>query len=379
MTSIKNISLLILLIIGFIQCSEIYEPKIDTSTKVLVVEGLISDGKGPFTVKLTEALAFNYDSLWIVKFVAGAKISVFDNHSNEFTLDEMGYGKYVLPTAFTGIVGNSYKLHIETKDGDIYESNYQKLMPPQQYDNIRPVFTSREYLNPKKQLKVATGADLLVELFKSVNGVDTLPLCRFDPIMTIQLSYPTFIKDTTNWHWENNYWQNFSVNGNDNLTSDKSLTSTPFISNYSLGFVPIKMSSYGLGADSLLNSYFYLRISHYTMNRESYRFYKSANAQLEITGKIFDPIASQLLGNMKCINHPEKKVLGLFEASSVVKRAYLVKKDQFKDFIWLEQVPFEEVPLFGLVKYKVWDNKNVPEPENNPDYDRTMPYWWFHN
>jgi hypothetical protein len=115
------------------------------------------------------------------------------------------------------------------------------------------------------------------------------------------------------------------------------------------------------------------------MNRESYRFYKSANAQLEITGKIFDPIASQLLGNMKCINHPEKKVLGLFEASSVVKRAYLVKKDQFKDFIWLEQVPFEEVPLFGLVKYKVWDNKNVPEPENNPDYDRTMPYWWFHN
>jgi hypothetical protein len=41
------------------------------------------------------------------------------------------------------------------------------------------------------------------------------------------------------------------------------------------------------------------------------------NAQLLSEGKMFDPIATQLVGNIKCVTDPNKKTFGFFETSAV--------------------------------------------------------------
>ena len=46
--------------------------------------------------------------------------------------------------------------------------------------------------------------------------------------------------------------------------------------------------------------------------------------QLSSDDALFDPIAQQIEGNMKCVNKPEKKVAGLFEVSSHVMPVFLV-------------------------------------------------------
>jgi hypothetical protein len=45
---------------------------------------------------------------------------------------------------------------------------------------------------------------------------------------------------------------------------------------------------------------------------------------MQSEGKLFDPVATQLNGNIKCITDPKKKAIGFFEASSVSYSAYIV-------------------------------------------------------
>jgi hypothetical protein len=67
-----------------------------------------------------------------------------------------------------------------------------------------------------------------------------------------------------------------------------------------------------------------LYINLYTINNETYLYYKSLKEQMLSEGKLFDPVASQLAGNIKCITDPEKKAIGFFEASSVSSSEYVV-------------------------------------------------------
>jgi hypothetical protein len=74
MIRLKYISLFVLMLFAFIRCTEIYTPNINPATEALVVEGLITDGAGPFTVKLSKAILFTSDSVSTQNYVSGAKL-----------------------------------------------------------------------------------------------------------------------------------------------------------------------------------------------------------------------------------------------------------------------------------------------------------------
>ena len=379
MSHITNSCLFVLFLSIFIGCSEIYTPVIDATADALVVEGLITDGAGPFNIKLSKTVLYSSDSVSAYKTVLGALLTVTDNENQSFLLTEAGNGNYTLPSTFKGIIGNSYRLHIETKDGNIYESGLQKLIPPQTYDTIRGIFTSNGVIGWNNQLKNVDGGEILVDLFKSVPKGDSVPLCRFKTNITIQYNYNVIVKDTTNWHWVYNDWQTFQLNSNENITEDVSSSNSVVIKNHSIGIVPINMTSYGLYPENPVEYFYYfLRIEQYTINRDSYNFYKNANNQLAATGKIFDPVTAQLYGNLKCINNPSKIVLGLFEVSSVIKSAALVTQGPYTKSVLVKTVPYEDIPTIGTTHYKVWTNIALPMPKDDPDFISTIPAWWWH-
>jgi hypothetical protein len=379
MKQLKYIAISLFTVLIFIRCTEIYNPTIDPTSQALVVQGLITDGSGPFSVKLATALIYSSDPNARSFYVFGAKLNIVDNEKNTFNFTEGDYGVYTLPTSFRAKIGNSYKLHIETTDGNIYESDYQRLMPPQTYDSIRSPLTENTFVNNMNDLAPVKGVNILVQLFKSVTDVDSLPLCRFDANMTIQNAYPVYIRDTIKWHWVINDWKTFPLNINENITDNNHLTSNPYLPNYLICFAPIESTTYGMGTNAVnaLDTFQYLRISQYTLNESSYRFYKDVNKQLNTTFNIFDPIISQLNGNLKCINNPSKIVLGLFEVSSVSRSAFLVTKDLYIiNKFNLTQVSYVDIPAYGQIKYKIED---IPEKRSFHEYDYNLPAWWYHN
>jgi hypothetical protein len=382
MTHLKQTYLIVLILVAFIGCTDIYKPNLDSVNEALVVEGLITDGTGPFTIKLSKAVLFNSDSISPSNYVAGAKLSVGDNQNNSFTLTESGNGNYTLPSTFRAKVGNSYTLHIVTPDGNICESNPQLLLPPQTYDSIRGIYSIQDYLGPNKELEQVAGADIQVDLFKSVSNLNYVPSCRFSSQLTVQYLYSITLPDTIQWYWLYFGWKTVKMETNENITSENLITSNATIKNHSIGFIPYPVTSYGITipAATFPTTLYYFRMNQYTMNNDSYLFYKGANDQLAATGKLFDPVAAQLYGNMKCINNPLKVVLGLFEVSSVTQQAFFVTKITSNNTVNLKKVPNVDIPWDQSFLYRIWEAFPLPIPKKDSllYVPVPLPDWWYH-
>jgi len=380
MNYFKNICLIVLLIIVFIRCTEVYNPNVGSDTKALIVEGLITDEAGPFTIKLTEAVPISFDSVVDSKTVSGAKLIITDNENKTYVLKETAAGSYSTPSNLITKVGNSYKLHITTKDGNVYESNAEKLLSPQTYDSIRGIPATEDYLNGNNELQHVTGADILVNLFKSLS--DSVVSCRFNTKIVIQYWYTSRDLDSngneiTDWHWVYFGWSTYKLNSTENITEEKSAAASPLIQNHSICFMPFSTMSYGLYTPYVTAIIYYLRVNQYTMNDDSYRFYKGANNQLSASGKIFDPITSQLYGNMKCVSNSSRIVLGLFEVSSVKQHGFIVRGSS--SAVSVTKTTALDVPEYSEFKYKVWDSNPMSKPQNDSLYTpMPFPGWWYH-
>lgn len=375
---IKKIGLIILTgFIFFASCTEIYTPKIDSGAQALVVEGLITNETGPFTIKLSKANLYNSKST--VSYITRAKLSISDNLNQTFTLTDNGNGNYITPDNFKPKIGITYTLHIETVNGNIYESKPQELMAPQSYDSIYGIHANNQYIGLDNQLKTVIGSNIVLDMFKSVAISDSFPLCRFSPTITVQYEY--WEPSDSAWFWNHKCWKSIPLDDTENITEDKSHSASAYITGHFLCFTPVLMEGYGMAEPTgLVDTHFYLRINQYTINRDTYDFYTEANKQLTTSGKIFDPITSQLKGNLSCINNPSETVLGFFEVSSITRSAIVIYQNLTSPVVNVIKVPYLNI-TDGEIKYKQVKNGRTPEDKNGnilPDYVNITPDWWTH-
>jgi len=375
MNYFKNIFLVVLLIVTVNSCTEIYNPNIISDNKALIVEGIITNEAGPYTIKLSAAETFSADSVVGSKTVSGAKLTITDNQNQTFKLTESKAGSYVTPINFTTKVGNSYKLLITTNDGNKYESNVETLLPPQTYDSIHVIPATEGYVDNYNQLQNINGTDILVDLFKSASKSDLVPVCRFVNKITVQYDYtsPAYDakgKQIANMHMHYFGWRTFNLNGIENITEENAATSSPTIKNHLIGFMPFPASNYGFIIPISAPLTYYLKVNQYTINNDSYRFYKGANTQLSASGKIFDPITAQLQGNMKCVSNSSKIVLGMFEVSSVKQYSFVVNWSKLTKTISIVRAPVVDIPA----------NKDIVDQVSELNGSNPIPYpsWWDH-
>lgn len=171
------------------------------------------------------------------------------------------------------------------------------------------------------------------------------------------------------------------LNDTENITADKSHSASAYIMGHLLCFTPVLMDGYGMTEPiGFVGTHYYLRINQYSINRDTYDFYTEANKQLTTSGKIFDPISSQLKGNLSCINNPSEKVLGFFEASSVTHSAIVIYQNLASLEVDLFKVPYIDI-TDGEIKYKQVKKGETPKDKNGnilTDYVNITPDWWTH-
>jgi hypothetical protein len=325
------------MIASLTSCYKVYDPKVDRGEKVLVVNGMITNKPVVYNIRLSYAESLN--SIAAAEPAGEADVYVTDNIQNRYQFTEKESGNYGSDSLkFTAIPGRIYQLHIATSDGQNYESNPQRLFPEVKTDSVYGEFTNKETLEKSTGLKVNTpGADILVNV---INNADTLP--RFRMVLNLVNQY--FDQDYVpglDIHYNFYCWQTVSANTEISLTGgDYSVNSASqrkftigFVDNY-LKFLAIDYyerinedDSSATAIDTRSQSFWehhgrILYLNQYTLNNETYLYYKSLNAQIQSDGKIFDPIAAQLNGNIKCITDPNRKAIGFFEASSVSYSRY---------------------------------------------------------
>ncbi|MDP4209880.1 MAG: DUF4249 domain-containing protein [Bacteroidota bacterium] len=325
----KYIYISILLLSISFSCRKIYDPDIDSSQNALVVECQITNQAGPYTVHLTKAQAYDATNTSGIS-VRNAKVYITDNNSHTYNFTELGSGYYASNAAdFTGIPGITYTLHIKTSDGNIYESSSQKMLSNDYADSVYAEYSSKETLVEDydgETRKVTTdGVDLLTDI---KNNTDTLPRFRFKSTIYSEwifvLSLPMSPVSIYYYGWYTTY-----PDDNVNLTQEKYSTSSKSIEKHSICFVPtVKYCIADLPDTSatvpIINRI--IKVLQYRVNDETFQYYKNINTLISAEGKIFDPVAMQLKGNITCTNDPSKIVLGFFEVSSLKIKTYSIRR-----------------------------------------------------
>jgi hypothetical protein len=321
--------------IGIISgCKEIYNPEINNLNTALVIQGMITNNPGEAYVRLYKAVPF--DSTDNRMAVGGASVTVIDDQGQSFEFINAGYGYYENKLAF-GKKGHSYTLTVSTPDGNTYVSKAQIMPDSYKQDSIYAAASTKDILIEGSmgdflkttQIGVETWVDL------SSNG-NEIPKCRFEQTITVLYTYygkgfppPTVF-----------CWKTFDPSKNLNITENKFDKNKAIIEGHSINFFCTDLSLYDERKDLSLSGWL-LTLHKFNLNQETYQYYDAVNKQLTASGKIFDPVPSQLAGNLICTNNSKNLVFGFFEVSSsetyyyryyFFRGVHLIQKSSFPEF-----------------------------------------------
>jgi hypothetical protein len=345
------IALLAALVAG---CREEYDPDIDVSQKVLVVEGMVTSLNEQTSVTLSMAEPYNSDLK--ASAVTGAFVYIRDDKGKIDVLNANFNGHYVTDTSFRGVTGSTYTLHIQTSDGSVYRSTPQLLLPAAGIDSIYGELSQQEFIYTdiwgNTTGKLEDGAQTFADFHS--NAGDSVHY-RIGTRMLIGYSYTD--PDTKPFATIYYLWKKLEKDRTLNITGINNSISAEVMNRYSAHFFPLNPFLYGMTSDQNLENFF-LQIKLYTLNDEAFAYYRDVSSQLSATGKLFDPIATQVYGNIICTSDASKLVLGFFEASGCVKQTY-----------WVQPLSGDNRVDYGLT----YDLDGIPDSGKTT---QTRPYFW---
>lgn len=153
-------------------------PRQDNSQ--LVVDGLITDEPGPYTVRLS--LASSIDGfLEFVKPITAISVTIFDNAGNSEVLRETETGIFQTNVGgIRGVIGREYFVRIKTRDGRVCESIPDRLNPVGDIDSLYYEFETFEPLNDQARYGFQFYMD-----GRGLVGSDNLVRWRFESIFEL--------------------------------------------------------------------------------------------------------------------------------------------------------------------------------------------------
>jgi len=330
-----------IILIGLMGCQEPFDPVIDETTPLMVVDGLFCTDPAKTMVYVSMSESYNSNNLKTI--VSGLTVYIIDEEGIRIDLHEIGSnGYYVTGANITSgaKIGKSYTLFIENKDGDIFKSTPQLVNECPEIDNISIKAANQTILSEDSYgdiQEVKSDGMIIYCDTKALLSKNNYYLYRFygyeeqRALIGQERSEPySLYAHRPISQLYTNIISTGYVNGSNLYLRQNEFT---FIPKYSY-----QNYSWEIPETLTLNSqYFdgYIFISEQlSISNDAYNFWKSAQDQLNASSKIFDPVAKQITGNLSCINDPDKLILGVFYASDYTSRIdYMYMNSRNKTYI----------------------------------------------
>ena len=352
----KELIQLVFLVFILTSCEEYYNPAMDVVPPILVVDAHLSNDAQHSFVKLTMTNDF-YNTAQ-AKLVTGARVKIIDEGNQSVDGYEQSTGYFVF--ADTLVSGKRYRIRI-TYNKDIYES-YAVLMPP--LPSIDSLYTKDKPVN-----------GFLTDAYGVVTPIVTpsRDICIDAPITSALQYYRFSNRAVLQWAyyppstggpppppWFG--WKSIHDNGLFNLAGPKDFRVSADIHQHSLMTLAYNGQDY-LDSASQIPMGWILIIDQYGITQESYDFHLKLNKQFSAEGNLFDPVQTQVYGNIHCVTSPDKIVLGFFDLNSY---------RQYRYYLYLGFGPGSQ----GLQRRL---NRYLEIPENGYREDGIRPDFWENN
>lgn len=298
----------LLLLVG---CVEQYAPDvIEGPNNYLVVDGLIN-GNGVTTVKLSRTQNISEESFPLLE--SGATLLLEEEQGVQYTLLETAPGTYV-SNRLSLDINKKYRLYIRLPSGQEYASEFVDVKPTPPIDEV-----GWQALDNELQLYVNTNDPennthyyrweyeatwAYTSAFQSVIKYDEasgkiVPRTRFDEDI-----YRC---------WRTEKSTDIKLGTSAKLSQD-------VISEYPILKLPSDSEE--------LRIKFSLLVKQYALTQEAYQYWETLRKNTESIGTLFDPLPSQLTGNVHNLADAAEPVIGYVGASAVQEKRVFVSRDE---------------------------------------------------
>jgi Domain of unknown function (DUF4249) len=329
----KSIILFIILIL-FDSCIERINFEIPDGGSMLVVDGVITDERGPYTVQLTRASNLDTD-LKFRKFISAKRVAIYDDLGNFEVLEEADLGIYKTKSdGIRGVTGREYHVRIDMLDGKVFESVPEKIKPVGRIDSVyyervsfQPIDAPTEYgFNIFMDSKGLSDSDNLLRWkFSAIYLVETFPELHTEKIGQADVPDPLPCSSykVVNGSILQIYGKEcecctcwVTQPEDQPYVSDNQIISDSNFRRINLGYIPI-------------NSLYFqnkvmVDVRQMSLSQTAFDFWKSIQAQKEGTGSLFQPPSGKIKSNIFEINGTEE-AQGIFYAAGVDKKIVFIK------------------------------------------------------
>ena len=322
----KSSIYLFLCLLAGISCIEKADFNFVNTTSQLVIDGQITDQPGPYTVKLSRTRKIS--DFTEIKAVSANKVVLSDNAGNSETLTEIYQGTFqTKENGIRGVIGREYSLHVETRDGKIFDSAPEKINPAGYVDSI---YYSFEEFQPQTgptqyQFRIfidsrgeAQGENLFRWKFTGTYFVQTSPQLR------VKLVGQDIVPDPPPCSGYQNIagvstkvglceccecWVSF-VNTKPNVSDNQVVAGSSF-KNVEVGVVPIEYWT-------IFNKT-QVEVQQMSLSRTAFSYWKTVRNQKDGSTSLFQPAIGKAISNFSS-KKGTYEVQGLFYASSISKK-----------------------------------------------------------
>jgi hypothetical protein len=318
-------------------CTDPFTPNLKGDQSLLVVDGLLTDGNSSNLVRLTRTFQ---DQTSEPESVSGATVFVTDDIGTSSYLIEAGNGVYKTDSIeFRGKTDRTYILHIQTKDGQVYESDPCLMQPVPEIDSL---YFAKDQEPINNGTQVLDG--IMIYLDSKEGNNNQYYRWTFDETWKFKVPFPkrynfdpadssiTPVANVKDYCWKNTKSDNIVIYANYS-------GQTGPVRNEPLFFIASDQS------DRLLIEYS-ISVNQYSISKREYEFWNNLKKVNESTGDIFAKQPYSVLSNINNINNPKDRVLGYFQVSSVKSRRKFIS---FNDIVGLN-LPTYHYPCESLIK-----------------------------
>jgi len=295
-------------------CVDPYYPALKSNSPMLVVDGLITDSKSNYTVKISTSFQNQNSYLPVIEY---ATVYISDDTGNKNYLNYTGNGVYMSDSSlFRGMTGRTYVLHIKTPDGKEYASDSCLMQAAADIDRIYYEKDEEPYNNGTESQE-----GLRIYVDSKTGGQSHYYRWGFEETWKFRVPYPKrynyiipmSIQPVARVHeycWRTVKSEGttvHSVNGG----QDARVERQPVL------FIASAKS------DRLMIEYSVL-VNQYSISEKEFEFWSNLKTVDESGGDIFGSQPYSVISNIHNINDPNEKVLGYFQVSAVKqKRIYI--------------------------------------------------------
>jgi hypothetical protein len=318
-------------------CVEPYNPPAITElVDVLVVDGFINASDSTASVRLSKATALSESSAGTPE--TNAEVAIEDDLGNSVVLSETEDGNYLLskaPFAFS----RQYRLAIITRNNKSYYSDFIELKRTPAIDSItwKPSIQQR-------------GVNIYVNAHDNQNSTKYYHW-SFEETWEYTSNFPSAfrIQDGVVLLLEESLYHCWSAQpSTEILVASSAQLSADVIREFRLISIPIPSQK--------ISHRYSMLVKQRALSKEAYDFYSQLKKTTESLGGLFDPMPSQVLGNIHSEN-PDEPVLGYFSGGEITEKRFFMRfTDLPRDLSELprfncpiDTVTVGEVPMTGNI------------------------------